>query len=423
LKKQKNKIIGTANYEATRELARHEDPKVRCKVAARKDIKPEILFYLADDPSPEVRAEIARNPATPIQADLLLADDASQSVREGLALKLAGRLPDLSKEEQEKVSQLTSDAMRILARDQITHVRQILAEALKDIAHAPADVINRLARDAELSVCRPVLEFSPVLTDDDLLDIISSDLVKGALGAISRRAHVSEIVVDAIVDKDDTEAIADLLANENTQIREETLDRIISKAPTRKTWHKPLSGRPKMPPRAALRLASFIADHLLNEVIRRNDLDVKEVNAVREEVLNRLGKNLSKLTETAPSPSSIAKNDKLSKEISVLQKAGKLGEEELKLRLKNGETEFIIASLGHLSNVQRDCIKKIISIQSRKGLVAVVWKAGLSMKFAADLQQSLLDIPRKSILKGRTLKEFPLSNELMEWQLDFLTRL
>jgi hypothetical protein len=65
----------------------------------------------------------------------------------------------------------------------------------------------------------------------------------------------------------------------------------------------------------------------------------------------------------------------------------------------------------------------MISVQSRKGLVAVVWKAGFSMKFAADLQQNLLDIPRKAILKGRTLKEFPLSEELMEWQLDLLTRL
>jgi uncharacterized protein (DUF2336 family) len=190
LKKPKNNTSNTAAYKATRELARLDDPKVRCEVAARKDIKPEILFYLADDPSPEVRTEIARNPTTPIQVDLLLADHASQSVREGLALKLAGRLPDLSREEQEKASELTSDAMRILARGQTTHVRQVLAEALKDVAHAPTDVINRLARDAELSVCKPILEFSPVLTDDYLLDIILSDLVKGALGPISRRAHV-----------------------------------------------------------------------------------------------------------------------------------------------------------------------------------------------------------------------------------------
>lgn len=391
-------------------------------MAARKNIKPEILFYLADDSSPEVRAEIARNPATPIQADILLADDASQSAREGLAIKLAGRLPDLSKEEQAKVSQLTSDAMRILARDQITHIRQDLAEALKDIAHAPTDVINRLARDAELSVCKPVLDFSPVLTDDDLLDTISSDLFKGALSSIFRRAHVSEIVVDAVVDKDDTDAISEPLANPNTQIREETLDQIISRAPDRKPWHEPLSTRPEIPPRTALRLASFIADHLLNEVIRRNNLDVKEVDAVRTEVLSRLGKNVSKFTKSAPSPENPNETDALSKSITALEEVGELNEAALKVHLNNGESGFIIAALSHLAKVPRDGVKNMISVQSRKGLVALGWKAGLSMKFAADLQQILLDLSRKEILKGRSIKEFPLSEELMEWQLDFLTK-
>ena len=35
-----------------------------------------------------------------------------------------------------------------------------------------AAVIAVLARDEELSVCGPVLRYSPVLTDDDLLQII-----------------------------------------------------------------------------------------------------------------------------------------------------------------------------------------------------------------------------------------------------------
>jgi uncharacterized protein (DUF2336 family) len=177
-----------------------------------------------------------------------------------------------------------------------------LAEALKDIAHAPADVINHLARDAYLSVCKPVLEFSPVLTDADLLEIISSDLVKGALSAISRRAHVSEDIVDAIVDSDETELIAELLGNLNTRIREETLDQIISRPSNRKPWHEPLATGPKIPPRAALRLASFITEYFLNEVVQRNDLDIEEVNAVRSEVLDRFSKNSPPQFNTLPAP-------------------------------------------------------------------------------------------------------------------------
>jgi len=72
-----------------------------------------------------------------------------------------------------------------------------------------------------------------------------------------------------------------------------------------------------MPPCTALRLASFIADYLLNEVIRHNDLDVKEVDAVRAEVLSRLGKEVGKFTKSAPSPENPNETDALSKSITA----------------------------------------------------------------------------------------------------------
>jgi hypothetical protein len=45
------------------------------------------------------------------------------------------------------------------------------------------------------------------------------------------------------------------------------------------------------------------------------------------------------------------------------------------------------------------------------------------MEFAVDLQLLFLDMTRKEILKGKTPQEFPLSEDVMEWQLDFLTRM
>ena len=37
---------------------------------------------------------------------------------------------------------MTYEALEILARDQVTRVRQILSEALKDVANAPPEVIR-----------------------------------------------------------------------------------------------------------------------------------------------------------------------------------------------------------------------------------------------------------------------------------------
>ncbi len=54
-------------------LARHEDPKVRLALAARNDVKPEILYFLAEDPSRPVRQAAAANTTTPGTANRKLA--------------------------------------------------------------------------------------------------------------------------------------------------------------------------------------------------------------------------------------------------------------------------------------------------------------------------------------------------------------
>ena len=54
-----------------------------------------------------------------------------------------------------------------------------------------------------------------------------------------------------------------LLANPSAQVREETLDLIVQRAPGRPRWHAPLVERPTLPARLAAKIAAFVADALL----------------------------------------------------------------------------------------------------------------------------------------------------------------
>ncbi len=195
---------------------------MRRTLARRPDLSPEILYFLADDPAPQVRRQIAGNDAAPAQADFHLAGDADPSVRGDLAQKIARLAPGLSSDEQDRLRRITYETLELLARDQITRVRQILAEALKDVAFAPPQVIRQLAHDSDLAVASPILEYSPVLSDEDLLEIIQGSPVTGALSAISRRRTVGPSIAEGIARTDDIDAIAILLANPSAQIREET---------------------------------------------------------------------------------------------------------------------------------------------------------------------------------------------------------
>lgn len=406
------------SYEEAREVAAADDSERRARLAERPDVQPEILYYLAEDASPEVRRRVARNTRTPPQADLLLAADADDEVRAGLAAKIARVAPGLGANEQDRLRRATYEALEMLARDQIPKVREILSEALKDVIDAPPELIRRLARDAEIAVAAPVLQYSPVLSDEDLLEIVASSPIPGALAAISKRAVVETRVADAIAATDDLDAIAVLLGNPSAQIREETLDRLADRAADIESWHRPLVERPHLSSKAAGKLARFVAANLLQSLAARQDLQPEAAAAVAAVVRKRLDEL------EAPAP---AKADarKAADETTALMRAqqlkfqNKLDESTIDAALSGGDHAFVIAGLAVLAGLSFATVKKAAHTQSAKGMVAIAWKAGISMGLCQQLQARLLRLPLNRVLGSRD-GSYPLTVDEMEWQLEFL---
>ncbi len=410
------------SYEQTRDLARHSDPEVRRQLACRPDLRPEILYFLADDPAPQVRRQIAANRATPAQADFHLAADADPSVRGDLAQKIARLAPGLSADEQDRLRRMTYETLQLLARDQMTRVRQILAEALKDVADAPPGLIRQLAHDSELAVASPVLEYSPVLSDEDLLEIIGKCPVSGALSVISRRRNVGADVADGIARTEDIDAIAVLLANPSLQIREETLDLLLDRAPDNESWHAPLVRRPHLSARVATRLARFVADNLLQALEQRADFDQTTKAAVAAVVRRRVEEAGSDMAEfrRGRSESGGATTETAMEYARRLSVEGRLTEPLLQEALTAGDLAFAACALAVWAEVSLERVDKIISTQSAKGIVALSWKAGLEMATALALQTKLAKVPPPDLLRPRPGSQgFPMTTEEMLWQLEF----
>ncbi len=414
-------LIGgkSMTYEKAKELARHEDSQVRLELAGREDIKPEILYYMAEDKDPEVRKIIAANNATPRHADLLLAKDDDQEVRVGMAEKIALLAPGLTADEQDAIRKMTYEALQILARDQITKVRQILSETLKDVADAPPDVIRQLAHDVELVVSSPVLEFSPVLTAEDLLEIIASEPISGALGAVSRRQNLGEVVSEAISVSGDEAAIAELLGNKSAQIREETLNSLIDKAVDIEPWHRPLVNRPQLPARAAGRLARFVAENLLDILTARKDLDPETAKEVRTIVHRRLDEDPVELPENESQVINAIPPGRM-KEVRELNDDGGLTPDRLNEAMQANDRDFTAAALVVMSGLSEGVILHAISTRSAKGIIAVAWKASLEPWLVEQLQLRLCKIPKQDVLTPPFGQVYPLSEEEMIWQINFL---
>lgn len=406
------------DYQQAKQLAQHSDPGVRASLARRDDIRPELLYYLAADREPAVRRAIAVNRATPGQADLLLARDPVVEVRADLAAKIARLFPDFAADEREHISQATYEALDILARDQVVRVRQIIAETLKTVADAPPEIIQRLARDAELAVAAPLLEFSPMLTDADLVDIIRKGVAPGGLSAIGRRAGLREQVADTVAASKDSAAIAALLGNASAQVREETLDRLIDRAPMVEAWHDPLCRRPALPPGAAVRLARFVADRLLGVLQARRDLDEGALAAVGEEVRRRLDED-GAATDDGKAGEAAA-DDTPAQQLFA---AGKLTAEDVGRAVQAGRRGFVIDALALLADVPAALVDKVLSTRSAKGVLAISWKAKLPVRTAVEIQRRLARIRPDGILNARREGEYPLDPAEMTWQLEFFADL
>ena len=105
-----------------------------------------------------------------------------------------------------------------------THVAKLLAP----LERAPGMVVVKLANDA-IEVAKPLLEFSNVLSDDDLIDIISRQSEEHRV-AIAGRQAVPERVGDAIVEHGGSPSIGRLVKNENAELGASTLERLVALA-------------------------------------------------------------------------------------------------------------------------------------------------------------------------------------------------
>ena len=407
------------DYEESKRLAASPQLADRRAVARHSAARPELLYYLTGDSDSGVRAGVAANEATPVQADLILARDRDERVRIDLAEKIARLTPSLSDEQHDRLREMTYEVLEILVRDQVTRVREVIATVLKDVANAPPHVIRTLAADSQIVVAGPVLQFSPVLTDEDLLEIIRNAPVAGALTAIARRASVASPVADVIGDGTDTAAITALLENPSAQIREETLDRLVERAPEIASWHRPLVSRPWLPSNAAKKLARFVAQSLLQLLSDRHDLDPETAREVKAVVLERI--DAAPGAASDPHPAAIAEGRSATSEAlaraRALKAEGKLDEETV-LDALGSDRNFVRAALATLGNLPMDVVDRVLSAHSPKGVMALVWHCRLSAHAAVKVQIQLGQIAPGAALRpsgGR----YPLSEEAMRWQLEF----
>jgi uncharacterized protein (DUF2336 family) len=352
---------------------------------------------------------VAANLGAPAIANRLLADDNDEDVRAELAAKIARLMPGLSERESSHVFALTVETLECLARDAAVRVRAILAEEIKELDCVPQRVALALARDLHAVVAAPILQYSPLLSDADLIEIIACGQVREALSAIAGRKSLGPDVSDVLVQSLDVSAVARLLANPDARIRKETMSRIVEQAEEISDWQMPLALRADLSARAVRRIGALVGASILERLAQRNDLSETTRTFLNRELRARLAET-SGHEPDAQSPADA---------VAAAKAENRLDSLFVEQAAQAGQRETVILALASLARVSDQTIKKILMAGNAKPLVSLVWHAHLSMRVAFKIQTFLMKLPARDVLPARGGIGFPLSKEEMRWHLNY----
>jgi uncharacterized protein (DUF2336 family) len=389
------------------------DEATRVRQGASANTNPEVLWELANDPSVTVRASLAMNPALPDQVSALLAADTDARVRSILNQKLSTLTPGLTDDAHQRVQRDAVANLTAMVADAALRVRISLAEAVKHLPDGPREIVLRLAHDPAVMVCEPVIRFSPMLTQEDLVTLIATGPPPATIMAVASRPKIGATVSDAIVGTADSAAIRALLENPTAQIREATLDALAAQSEEQTDWQAPLVNRPHLPPRAQRMLSEIVTGHLLEMLAARPDLDPKVAQIVR-----------STLELARPHPAAPPAADEGARlahaHAQALSQSGKLGDEAILDALRRNANRDAIAMLSVKAGLPVAVIERACALRSAKGIVSLAWQAGLTVETAVVLQTAMAHLTPDLVLRPGQEGVFPLSEDEMRWQLAFL---
>lgn len=399
-------------YEKERSTAISGSTKARLSLAGNSQTHKEILYYMAaHDKAPEVREAVAKNPSLPVQASTVLSKDSSEDVRLQLAQRVIHLLPGLDEYKHGELYAFVVQALGDLAVDEVVKIRKALAETLKDHAYAPPKIAGQLARDIEREVSEPILRFCAALSDEDIIEILKSHPANWAIEAIAARENVSEDVSEAVIDAENEPAGTILLENKTAQISKQTLEVVIEKSRQMTTWQRPVSAHRSLSKSMAEKLLEFVDDSVKKLLSKRQDFDEQTTEEITSAVKRRVDFEMSNQRDN---------HIPVATRVAAYAKDKKLNDETIGDAIAMRDKDFVIHALAHLIGTNIETIQRVFRIRKNSVVVALCWKAGLSMRTALRMQQEIAQIHPRELIYPRDGTDYPMAKDELEWQLDFL---
>lgn len=186
-----------------------------------------------------------------------LARDTSPSARAELT-NVVAELLETKLDFKEK--ELVCDVLISLIRQAEKDLRAAISERLSVFENTPLRLALHIAND-EIDVAAPMLEFSRILSDMDLIYLIKSQ-DSPHWEIIARRAGLGDRVIDMLADTRDVKTSAALAGNNAIRLTEHAFRVLCDAAQASDAVGRPLLMRSDMPEHLARKLYACVSDEL-----------------------------------------------------------------------------------------------------------------------------------------------------------------
>jgi len=313
------------------------------------------------------------------QADVakLLTDPSSEN-RVETARKVSAQFTDATMGPKERA--LIEDIFKVMVKDVEVRVREALSDSLKDNPDIPREIALSLANDVS-EVALPIIEFSEVLSDEDLIEIVSSKGEDHQM-AVARRDNVSERVSEALVETDNENVVATLVSNEGAKLSENTMNTVIDKFGSSKKVNEPLALRHELPLTVAERLVSLVSDKIRDHLVTHHDMSADVATdlflSAREKATVGLLQPDTNLRDVVELIDQLHANHRLTP--TLIFRA-----------LCMGDTTFFEAALAKLADIPIANAYRLIHDKGGKGLEALFEKCKLSKRML-EISKAALEV-------------------------------
>jgi hypothetical protein len=332
------------------------------------------------------------------------------AVRERIAEKVAKYYNKELFDENE--CKIACDIIRMLSRDLELKVRKTIADNIKDNKDIPHDIAMTLASDV-LEVSLPILEFSSVLSDEDLVDIIKSTKQVARLIAISKRQNASEILSEELIKKSNEDVVVSLFLNGTAKISQSSLEYAFSQFKNSTNVVDALINRSNLSISVVEKILNTVSDNVRKELVEKHGMKKEQaesiINESREKEIVNLINGIKDSPFTEQKNISQLNNESVKARIEELviklTREGRLTESLIIRSICEGNLLFFEISMSIRAGIPH-ANASIILHDSNPAALRSLWKKAKMPESTLDAMAIIIHFATKNLKKFKTNSDY-----------------